>query len=128
LLTRTLHIILIFFITAQSVFTGLSAKSVISNNDTFSNDFTQIQLNKEHAHSETSGILLFNETGEAETETEEFLNNGLKQIKLFSFLISSAVTSEYNHDTDEILKSECFTFHPSLLHIPLFLYNADLRI
>jgi len=125
---RTLHIFLVIFITFQSCFAGLSAKPQHYGNSFFQNDFTLIQLNKEHSHSETSGLLLFSETGETETELNESFSEMLKVIKQHFIILSVITDLILNNESDEILKSESITYHPSLLHIPLFLFTADLRI
>jgi hypothetical protein len=125
---RTQHIFLVIFITFQSCFAGLSAKPQHDGVSVFQNDFTLIQLNKEHSHSEASGLLLFSELSETETELNEAFAHMLKHIKQHFLVISVLSGCSFNNASDEVVKSECFTFHPSLLHIPLFLFNALLRI
>ena len=128
LINRLFHIVVSLIIILQSSFLGLSVKSDNSNNQGIQEDFTQIKLNKEHAHSEASGIILFNITGETETEITETAVNFLKQIKLYLSHTNSLLSFAFQHNSEEIIKCEHFTYHPSLLHIALFLFNADLRI
>jgi hypothetical protein len=125
---NTLHIILAVFITLQSFFSGLAAKTDIRNNSSIQENFTLINLNKEHAHSESSGIILFFLNGESEAEFSEPLTNIFKQIKSFFALLNSFLSVNFDHDSNEIIKCENTTYRPSLLHIPLFLFTADLRI
>lgn len=91
-------------------------------------DFTQIKLNKEHAHSEASGIILFNITGESETELTETATNFLKHVKIYFSHTTSLLSVVFEHNSEEILKRGHFTYRPSLLQIAIFLFNADLRI
>lgn len=112
----------------QSLFLGLSVSAENSSKPTLQEDFTLIKLNKEHSHSEASGIVLFSVTGETETELTETADNLLKQFKAYLLHTISLHAAAFEHLSKEIIKCEHFTYHPSLLHIALFLFNADLRI
>lgn len=107
---------------------GLFIKSDTFLKTSFQEDFTLIKLNKEHAHSEASGIILFNITGETETPLTKTAANCLKQIKIYLSHTAALLSFAFQHNSKEIIKCEHFTYRPSLLHIALFLFNADLRI
>ncbi len=126
--SRILHIVICFVIILQSSFLGLLVTSDTYQKTIFQEDYTFIKLNKEHAHSEASGIILFGVTGETETEFNEAEENAVKQIKHSLSGFYSLLSFAFQHHCKEIIKSEHFTYHPSLLHIALFLFNADLRI
>jgi hypothetical protein len=128
LISNFFHIILAFFITLQPLLSGLSINTFCNSSASFQEDFTLIELNKEHAHSEASGLLLFSELSETETELNEAFAHMLKHIKQHFLIISVIADFILNNQSDEILKSESVTYHPSLLHIPLFLFTADMRI
>ncbi len=128
MINKSFHVLLSLIIVLQSSFLGLPVKS---DNNTFRSlqeGFAQIKLKKEHAHSEAGGIILFNITGETETELTETTVNFLKQIKIYFSHTASSLSVAFEHNSEEIIKCEHFTYRPSLLHIALFLFNADLRI
>jgi hypothetical protein len=110
------------------LFLGLSISAENGSKPTLQEDFTLINLNKEHAHSEASGIILFSITGETETELTETAVNFLKQIKTYLSHSISLAAYTFELSIKEIIKCGHFTYRPSLLHIALFLFNADLRI
>jgi hypothetical protein len=91
-------------------------------------DYTFIKLNKEHAHSETSGIILFSVTGETDVEFNEAEEHAVKEIKHHLSGFYSLLSFAFQHHCKEVVKCEHFTYRPLLLHIALFLFNADLRI